>query len=131
LTTQQNILSIAGIIGALVVILGAVLSIYKIARRLDDALAVDEQGRSVSERMSRVEHQLWENGGSSLADRLNQNCRVTDETATEVRFIKDVLLTILGQNVAEAQKTPKRKTTTRTTSNLAFGLQTPKNTTKK
>jgi len=31
-------------------------SIYKIAKRVDQAIGVDAQGKTLSERMSRVEH---------------------------------------------------------------------------
>lgn len=86
------ILTIGGIVGALVVIFGGLISIYKIARRLDDAIGDDSDGRTIADRLSRVEHQLWENGGSSLADRVNRIETQTSSTHAEVSLIKEILL---------------------------------------
>jgi hypothetical protein len=46
--------------------------IYKIAKRIDSALGVDKEGRTISERLQRVEHQLFPNGGTSLTDKINR-----------------------------------------------------------
>lgn len=86
------ILSIAAVVGGLSVIFGGLFAVYKIARKIDDAIGVDKDGKTVSERIARVEHQLWENGGSSLADRVNKIEANTIETATEVRFIKELIV---------------------------------------
>jgi hypothetical protein len=116
---QEAIITLAAIIGGLGVILGGIIAVYKIARRLDDALAVDENGRTISERISRVEHQVWENGGESLKDKVNEMCEQTGKTATEVTFIKEILLTVIGQ-APEAPRSRARKKAT----GLAFGLST-------
>jgi hypothetical protein len=58
--------------GGLVIIGSFVHRIYKLAKRIDDALGVDAEGRSISDRLSRVEHQLFPNGGSSLTDKMNR-----------------------------------------------------------
>jgi hypothetical protein len=116
---QEAVLTLAGIIGGLAVILGGIISIYKIARRIDQALAVDEEGRTISDRMSRVEHQLWKNGGDSLADEVGLTHKIASETAAEVRLMKDILLTMIGQP-QEAPRPRARKARTAT----AFGLQT-------
>lgn len=118
---QEAILSIAGIITGLTVIFGALLAMYKIIKRLDQALAVDGEGRTISDRMSRVEHQLWKNGGDSLADEVGETHRIASETATEVRMMKDILLTLIGQaSAAEPKAKPRR----RGSAAPAFGLQT-------
>lgn len=116
---QEAILTLAGIIGGLAVIIGGIVSIYKIARRIDQALAVDTDGRTISDRMSRVEHQLWKNGGDSLADEVGETHRIAQETATEVRLMKDILLTLIGQ-APEAPRPRARKPRAA----AAFGLQT-------
>jgi uncharacterized protein (UPF0335 family) len=112
--TQEAIITFASIVGALVAIFGALYTIYKIARRLDDAIGIDEEGRTISQRLERVEHQLWENGGDSLADKVNEVAEDAKQTHTEVKFMKEVLLTILGQQGGNAAA-PK------------FGLHTFKN----
>ena len=106
---SEILLTIAGVIGALAVIGGGVISIYRIATRIDQALAVDEEGRTISDRMSRVEHQLWKNGGDSLADEVGETHRIARETATELRLMKDILLTLIGQAPAAPARSRKSK----------------------
>jgi hypothetical protein len=108
LMPQEAIITIAAVMGGLAVILGGIVSIYRIATRIDQALALDEEGRTVSERMSRVEHQLWKNGGDSLADEVGLTHQIAVETATEVRLMKDILLTLIGQ-VPESAPARRRK----------------------
>jgi hypothetical protein len=90
--TTGLILSIAAVLGGLATIVGALFAVYKVARRIDDAIGVDSKGRTISERLDRVEHQLWENGGSSLADRVNKIERASEHTSTEVTMIKDFIM---------------------------------------
>jgi hypothetical protein len=80
------------LLGGAVTITGALYAIYKVAKRLEDAIGTDSKGRTLAERLDRVEHQLWENGGSSLADRVNKIEACSLETATEVRFIKELII---------------------------------------
>lgn len=69
--------------------------IYKIAKRLEGSVGVDSQGRTLSERMSRVEHQLWPNGGDSLADQVHNIDSCARDTSVEVRLIRDLLVSIV------------------------------------
>lgn len=114
---QEAIATIAGIAGGLTAIFALLYTIYKIARRLDDAVGVDKQGRTISERLDRVEHQLWRNGGDSLADHVSNVMSQSKETATEVRLMKDILLQLIGQ-------TPGGNEAIR--SSPSFGLKTAK-----
>lgn len=50
----------------------------------------------MSDRMDRVEYQLWENGGNSMKDQMNAQGALAKQTAVEVKFIKDVLLQLLS-----------------------------------
>lgn len=69
---SDTILLVAAVVAALTTIGVFVVKIYKVAKRIDGALGVDAQGRTISERLSRVEHQLFPNGGSSLTDKINR-----------------------------------------------------------
>lgn len=69
-----------------------IYAVYRVAKRVEQAVGVDKQGRTLSERMDKVEHQLWENGGSSLADRVNRIELTSAATAAEVTIVKDILL---------------------------------------
>jgi hypothetical protein len=84
--------TIAMFVGGAVTIFGALYAVYKVAKRLEDAIGTDSKGRTISDRLDRVEHQLWENGGSSLADRVNKIEACSLQTATEVQFIKELII---------------------------------------
>lgn len=94
---------------------GLLYTLYKIVKRIDAAIGVDNKGRTISDRMDRVEYQLWENGGESLKDQVNKIEKTALETATEVGFIKQVLLQLLAlpeiqPTEPETPKPRKRKT---------------------
>lgn len=114
---SDPIMSLAAIVGGIAVIFGGLVSIYRIARRVDDAIGKDEDGKTLSERMSKVEYQLWENGGESMADRVKRTEKTSEHTATEVSLIKDILLNMVA---ATTQPAPKRARK----SSPAFGLVT-------
>jgi hypothetical protein len=99
--TNELIIAIAASIAAFGVLSGAILAIYRIAKRIDDALGLDKDGRTLSDRMERVEHQLWENGGSSLADRVNNIEKHVVKVTTEIEFIKNL---IIGKQKTETQQ---------------------------
>ena len=89
---QELIFTVAAVITAIGVIVGALLAIYRVAKRIGDAIGVDKNGRTISERLDRVEHQLWENGGTSLADRVNTIEAHALKTTTELSLIKEFLI---------------------------------------
>ena len=95
-------------IGGVAAIFGFIYSMYKIASRVEAAIGTDESGRTISDRMERVEYQLWENGGESLADRVNDIDKHSRETAVEVRFIKEILVQNIG-NISSLQVTKQRR----------------------
>jgi len=90
--TEQFLIAAAATMAAFAVLFGGVVSVYRIAKRVDQALGLDKEGRTVSERLERVEHQLWENGGSSLADRVNNIEKHVVKVSTEIEFIKDLTM---------------------------------------
>jgi hypothetical protein len=68
----EQAISIAALLLAITTISVFTYRVYKIARRIDDALGVDKEGRTISDRLSRVEYQLFPNGGTSLSDKINR-----------------------------------------------------------
>lgn len=90
--TVEMFLGVTALVSGLGVLIGGVVALYKVARRIGDALGVDSEGRTVSDRLERVEHQLWENGGSSLADRVNNIEKHVIKVSTEIEFIKDLTI---------------------------------------
>lgn len=97
--TADLLMSVAGILGSLAVIFATVYSLYKLAKRIDAAIGTDSQGRTISDRLDKVEHQLWENGGSSLADRVNNIEKHVIKVSTEIEFIKDLTMGISNSTV--------------------------------
>lgn len=91
--SDMSILStILLVIGTLTGLGAFMFSIYKIAKRVDQAVGVDSDGKTLSDRMSRVEHQLWENGGDSLKDQVNSIASCQTEIRAEMGIIKDILI---------------------------------------
>jgi len=68
----ETILAIAAVLAAVTVIGHFVRKIYIVARRIEDSLGVDSRGRTVTDRLERIEHQLFPNGGTSLVDKMNR-----------------------------------------------------------
>jgi len=111
--------AVVGIIGGGLFLLAFIYKIYKIINRVETAIGTDEQGRTMSERMDRVEYQLWENGGNSMKDQMNDQGELAKHTAVEVKFIKDILIQLIAlpemrQDQAPVEpkmaKKPKKKT---------------------
>lgn len=105
----ELIFSIAAVITAAGVILAALVSIYKFVKQINDSIGVDKSGRTLAERLDRVEHQLWENGGSSLADRVNAINEHSIKTSAEVELIKGLIINAQTSSVEVVRKTRAKK----------------------
>lgn len=90
--TIEIIFTIAAVITALGVIFGGVYATFRLVSRISQAIGVDSSGRTLSDRLERVEHQLWENGGSSLADRVNVIGEHVVKLSAETELIKDLVI---------------------------------------
>lgn len=84
---------------ALITILGFV---YRVARRIEDAVGKDDQGRTLNQRMDRVEHQLWPNGGSSLADKVNNIGDAQITAAAEQRVVRDLMTKVIESRIEKS-----------------------------
>jgi hypothetical protein len=98
----DSIVNTSSIVIAVGVVIAAIIAVYKILKKFDSVIGQDEQGRTISERLDRVEHQLWENGGSSLADRVNNIEKHVIKVSTEIDLIKDITLG-LASDAAETR----------------------------
>ena len=103
MTPEQTFLSIAALAGGAAAIAASLYAVYRIARRIDDTLGLKD-GKTLSDRLERVEHQLWENGGTSLADRVNRIEKASTETSTEIKLIKEF---IISGTIPAAAPSPK------------------------
>lgn len=101
------IFAISAVITAIGVIVGGVVATYRVAQKINKSIGLDSKGRTLSERLDRVEHQLWENGGSSLADRVNTIEAHAIKTSAELELIKNFL--IPAQPAQPAKKSRLKK----------------------
>lgn len=101
------IFTTAAVITAAGVIVGGIVAIYRLAQTISKSIGLDENGRTISERLNKVEHQLWENGGTSLADRVNTIETHAIKTTAELEIIKGLL--IGGATAAPAQRARTKK----------------------
>lgn len=109
----MNLLSVVSLVLGTISIVGSFsYLIYKIARRIEQAVGVDDKGRTLSERVGRIEYQLWENGGESLKDQVNAMEILARQTSIEVSFIKDIILsaTTIEAEPLKAVKPRKKRT---------------------
>ena len=97
------------IIGAIVAVGSFFYAIFKIAKRIDTAIGVDGEGRTLSDRMDKDEYQLWPNNGSSLADKVDRVEKSTESNATELRIIKELVMIIVQSHQDNAEKKTRSK----------------------
>jgi hypothetical protein len=84
--------------------LTAILSVgYLTVRKFERILGKDEKGRTIADRLDRVEHQIFPNGGSSIPDKVkcladNQSEIKADikQLTGEVKVIHDVLVAYIA-----------------------------------
>lgn len=89
--TTEIILSTAAIIGGIITIVGALHSLYNLARKIDDAIGEDSSGRTLSSRLSDVENQLNKVDSQNVSERIDKIETRTAQTSTEISIIKDFL----------------------------------------
>jgi hypothetical protein len=76
---------------------------YATVRKFERILGKDEKGRTIADRLDRVEHQIFPNGGSSIPDKVkcladNQSEIKQDikQLTGEVKVIHDVLVAYIA-----------------------------------
>ena len=84
--------------------IGTLLTVgYITARKFERILGKDNKGRTIADRLDRVEHQLFPNGGSSMADKVN--CLSDDQAeikaelkavSSELKLVHDVLVAYIA-----------------------------------
>lgn len=88
---DEFVLALAAMIIAIGIIWAFARGAYKGIKRIEAALGIDEKGRTIAERLDNVEHQLFPNGGSSLADKVNRMEIRQVETDAKVATIEMML----------------------------------------
>lgn len=95
---MELILMTGAVVSAVLIVFGGIVSTYRLVKRIDNSIGLDQDGRTVTDRMGRVEHQLWPNGGSSLADKVNELDRQSRETSGEVKVILNLLQIMVAKD---------------------------------
>ena len=90
-------ITVGAVTGAFLVVAGALYKLYKVAKRIDDALGLDADGRTINDRLGRIEHQLFPNGGSSLTDKINQIQFEQRAMKGELDAVKDIVGSMLKE----------------------------------
>lgn len=72
MTPVDSVIMAGAVVAAITAIAIFAVKTYRIIKRIDAVLGVDKQGRTISDRLDRVEHHLFPNGGSSLTDKINR-----------------------------------------------------------
>lgn len=88
---SETLLLAAAITTAIGVLCAAVVKSYRVMHRIDAALGIDEKGRTVSDRLASIEHQVWPNSGESMFDRVRELEKGQIEIRAEVRVVRDLL----------------------------------------
>lgn len=63
---------------------------YGMARKLEVVFKKDRKGRTLAERLDRIEHQLYPNGGTSMADAVNQTQLEVKEIHAKLELLSDI-----------------------------------------
>ena len=92
-------ITVGAVTGAFLIIAVALYKLYKVAKRIDDALGLDSEGRTINDRLGRIEHQLFPNGGSSLTDKINQIAFEQKAMKGELDAVKDIVGAVLKEKV--------------------------------
>lgn len=103
---QETIITVAALVTALTAIGYFLRKVYKIAHRIDQALGIDKEGRTISDRLERVEHQLFPNGGSSLTDKINRIEHEQKEMKGQMAAFERILNSILRRESERTGRTP-------------------------
>lgn len=91
----DSVIMVGAVVAALTAIGIFAMKIYRVLKRIDGVLGVDRQGRTISERLDRVEHQLFPNGGSSLTDKINRIEQEQKEMKGQLAAFERILNTLL------------------------------------
>jgi hypothetical protein len=67
----EAVITVGAVFGALAIIGTVLTKVYRIIKRIDDAVAVDDQGRTIGQRLASVERQLTMPDGRSITEKIN------------------------------------------------------------
>lgn len=92
----ESVIMVGAVVAALTAIGIFVMKVYRILKRIDGVLGVDKQGRTISDRLERVEHQLFPNGGTSLTDKINRIEKEQNVLFAQIETLRAMILNMIG-----------------------------------
>ena len=92
----ESVIMAGAVVAALTAIGIFVMKVYRLLKRIDGVLGVDKQGRTISDRLERVEHQLFPNGGSSLTDKINRIEKEQNVLFAQMETLRAMILNMIG-----------------------------------
>ena len=92
----ESVIMVGAVVAALTAIGIFVMKVYRLLKRIDGVLGVDKQGRTISDRLERVEHQLFPNGGSSLTDKINRIEKEQNVLFAQMETLRAMILNMIG-----------------------------------
>ena len=94
----ESIIMVGAVIAAITAICIFSIRVWRVLKRIDGVLGVDKEGRTISERLSRVEHQLFPNNGSSLSDKIARIELEQHALQAQVHSLHAMILGLIGGN---------------------------------
>lgn len=85
---DEWLIALAAVLVAVGVVVKFASVMYDAMKRIEAAIGVDQNGRTLADRLDRVEHQLFPNGGSSLTDKINRIAFEQQELKHELDKVK-------------------------------------------
>jgi hypothetical protein len=101
------ILDNAELVSAFTVLFLFLISTRRAIAGVLTAVGKDQDGRTLSDRMARVEYQLWENDGDSLKDRVNELDIRTRSMDVKLDLIQEIVVANTGGLPQPAPKVKK------------------------
>ncbi len=92
----ESVIMVGALVAAVTAICIFSLKVWRVLKRIDSVLGVDKQGRTISERLDRVEHQLFPNGGSSLTDKIVRIEREQNALQAQLHSLHAMVLSLIG-----------------------------------
>jgi hypothetical protein len=82
--------------------------IYGFARRIEKAIGEDSKGRSISDRLAKVEHQVFPNGGGSLSDQISDLSTAVTTLVAKTETIENMMTGITANAMSNNNKRSSR-----------------------
>jgi hypothetical protein len=94
----EAVITVGAVFGALAIISTVLAKVYRIIKRIDDAVAVDDQGRTIGMRLAAVERQLTMPDGRSITEKINAIEREQVSLQAQFGTIQRLIAQLLRKN---------------------------------